>query len=625
MNRSDKNKEVAMKTLVRLATGTAALLLAGTAGAVEFSMGGATVTVSTKASLGAQFRVEDRDPALIGIANGGQAFSTNGDDGNLAWDQGDMTSLAAKLTSDLSVSLGEFGLFVRASGYGNPVLGEADYFDPADYGAGKESHATQANRVAKENEIRDHVGSDFDLLDAYVFGRFDVGERALNVKVGRQILNWGESVFVQHGLNALIAADVNQLRIPGFEVEEVQTPVGMAVLSLDLMENVGGEVFYQYEWQPTIIDATGTLMSTNDFAGIGGDQANLGFGRAGENSPATSPANPAGWCLPPPSLAPGLGSPCNPFGSTVPRDPNVEPSHTGQFGGKLSFFVPWLNDMDLSIYGANYHSRLPVSSGTSRSGPLSPADDASFFLEYPEDIQIYGTSFNTTVQFLDIALQGEYSMKVDQPLQVDDVELLLAGLGAPGQISPLAGGTLGNQYLRGWRRHDVSQADLSFTKVFGPFLGYDQLSLFVESGFAHVHDLPSPEVLAYDAPGTYTLNPGTAALNPATANGLPITPYSAYATASSWGYKAAARFTYNNVFGVLTFEPTFLFQHDVNGITPGPIVNFVEGRRQLNTIMSFNYLQTWNFDFGYAMFFGGGNQNLVHDRDYVDFAIKYSF
>jgi hypothetical protein len=623
MNRSNKNKEVAMKTLVRLGGGAAALLLAGTAGAVEFSMGGATVTVSTKASLGVQFRVEDRDPALIGIANGGQAFSTNGDDGNLAWDQGDLTSLAAKLTSDLSISMGEFGLFVRASGYGNPVLGDADYLDPADYGPSKEF--PQSRRVAKENEIRDHVGSDFDLLDAYVFGRFDVVGRALNVKVGRQIPNWGESVFVQHGLNALVSADVNQLRIPGFEVEEVQTPVGMAVLSLDLIENVGGEVFYQFEWQPTIIDATGTLMSTNDFAGIGGDQANLGFGRAGENSPATSVANPATWCMPPPSLAPGLGSPCNPFGSTVPRDANVTPSHTGQFGGKLSFFVPWLNDMDLALYAANYHSRLPVSSGTSRSGPLSPADDASYFLEYPEDIQIYGTSFNTTVQFLDIALQGEYSMKVDQPLQVDDVELLLAGLGAPGQISPLAGGTLGNQYLRGWRRHDVSQVDLSFTKVFGPFLGYDQLSLFVESGFVHVHDLPSPEVLAYDAPGTYTLNPGTAALNPATANGLPITPYSAYATATSWGYKAAARFTYNNVLGLFTVEPTLLFQHDVNGITPGPIVNFVEDRMQLNAILGVNYLQTWQFDLGYAAFLGSDYQNLVHDRDYVDFAIKYSF
>lgn len=600
----------------RLATFAAGMLLAGSAGAIDFTLGPAAFTLTNKASLGVTARIENRDSQLIGIANGGEAFSTNGDDGNLAWDRGDIVSGAAKLTSDLAISIGEFGLFVRGSALGNPVLADADLFDPADYGAGKEFG--QDERIAKEDAVHGHVGSDFDLLDAYVFGRFDVFERSLNIKLGRQLLNWGESVFVQHGLNALVAADVNQLRVPGFEIEEVQTPVGMAVISLDLIDGVGIEGFYQYEWQETIIDAAGTLMSTNDFAGIGGTQANLGFGRAGENSPAGT------TCKPPPSP----GSSCVPFGSTVPRGANNEPGESGQFGGKLSFFVPWLNDMDLAFYAAKYHSRLPVVSGTSRSGPVSPADDANYFLEYPEDIQLYGTSFNTTVPWFEVALQGEYSMKVDQPLQVDDVEILLSGLGVPSQISPLAGGSLGNQYLPGYRRHDVSQVDLSFTKVFGPMLGYDQLSMFVEGGFVHVHDLPPPEVLAYDAPGTYTMNPGTANLSPtnqALAFGLPQTPYSAYATASSWGYKGALRFTYNNVFGALTVEPTFLFQHDVNGVTPTPIVNFVEGRRQLNAILSTNYLQAWTFDLGYAMFFGGGPQNLIHDRDYVDFAIKYSF
>lgn len=615
---------LSVKPLAVLAAG---LLIPAAAGAVDFDMGGATVVITNKVSIGATMRMEERDPKLIGIANGGEAFSTNGDDGNLAWDQGDIVSGATKWTADLSVSKGDFGLFVRGSALANPVLQNADLFDPADYNPSTPTREFgQDARISKQNQVRDHVGSDFDLLDAYVFGRFDVFERSLSIKAGRQILNWGESAFVQHGLNALLAADVNQLRVPGFEIEEVQTPVGMVVISMDLIENMGVEGFYQYEWQGTVIDAAGTFMSTNDFAGIGGDQANLGFGRAYENQAASVIANPATWCLAPPSLAPGFGSPCIPYGSTVPRAPNVKPDHGGQYGGKLSFYIPALNDMDLALYGANYHSRLPVVSGTSRTGPITSADTANYFLEYPEDIQLYGLSFNTTVPWLfDIALQGEYSYKAGQPLQVDDVEILLAGLGAAGQISPLPGATLGNQYLPGYRRHDVSQIDLSFTKIFGPMLGYDQLSLFVEGGYVHVHDLPSPEVLAYDAPGTYTLNPGTAALNPSTAFGMPITPYDTYATADSSGYKAAARFTYNSVFGVLTVEPTFLFQHDLSGITPTPIVNFVEDRKQLNAILSVNYLQAWTFDVGYAMFFGGGVQNLVSDRDYLDFAIKYSF
>ena len=609
-----------MKNFLTLAALAAGMTAATGAQAVEFDLWSADAALNTKLSTGAAWRVENRDKSLIGIANGGTAFSTNGDDGNLAWNRGDMVSMATKITSDLSVSKGDYGLFVRGYALWNAALQTTDLFDEADYGAGKEFPVSEMN--AKQDDVKDKVGSDLNLLDAYVFGRFTLMDRTLLVKVGRQVLNWGESVFVQNGLNALITADVNHLRVPGWEIEEVQQPVGMALVSLDLIENVGIEGFYQFEWQHSTIDAAGTFWSTNDFAGIGGTQANIGFGRAGENSPGTT------LCEAPPPPPGASQTFCVPDGSTVPRGADVDASDSGQYGGKLSLYVPFLNDMDLAFYGANYHSRLPVLSGTSRSGPTgTPIDTSNYFVEYPEDIQLYGMSFNTTIPWLDVALQGEYSLKVGQPLQLDDVELLLAGLGAAGQISPVPGATLGQQYLRGWRRKDVEQIDISLTKVFGPLemLGYDQFSLFIESGFVNVKDMEKPEVLAYDAPATYTMNAGTAALNPAAAAGLPIVPYSAYATDTSWGYKVATRATYNNVFGVLTVEPTVVFQHDVDGTTPSPIVNFVEDRKQLNFILGMNYLQAWNFDVGYTSYFGAGNRNVINDRDFVDVSIKYSF
>lgn len=616
-------------SLTKLALFVGGALLSGAAGAVEFDMGGVTTTVSSRLSLGASWRMEEPDADLVGIGNGGNAFSTNGDDGNLAWDKGDMVASALKFTTDVSMTMGDFGLFVRGSGLYNNAMEDADLFDTADYLPNAMREQPLSELRAKEKAIKDHAGTDLDLLDAYIYGRFDIFERELLVKAGRQVLNWGESVFVQHGLNALISADVNQLRVPGWEIEEVQQPVGMAVVSLDLIENMGVEGFYQFEWQETIIDVPGSFWSTNDFAGIGGTQANIGFGRIAENHTASVVTDPSTWCMGPPDVlgpppAPP-GSPCIPFGSTVPRGETIEPSDGGQYGGKLSFYIPFLNDMDLALYAANYHSRLPVLSGTSRTGPTTSADTATYFVEYPEDIQLYGLSFNTTWSLLDVAIQGEYSLKVGQPLQLDDVELLLAGLGAAGQISPLAGGTLGGQYLRGWRRHDVDQVDISVTKIWSPTFAWDQLSMFVEAGFVNVRDMPSPRELAYDAPGTYTLNSGTAALNPSTAAGLPVVAYEDYADQYSWGYKAAARFTYNNVFNALTVEPTILWQHDVRGITPTPIVNFVEDRKQVNLILGVNYLQAWQFDLGYAMYLGDDPQNLLHDRDYVDFAVKYSF
>jgi hypothetical protein len=56
------------------------------------------------------------------------------------------------------------------------------------------------------------------------------------------------------------------------------------------------------------------------------------------------------------------------------------------------------------------------------------AKTARYFVEYPEDIQMIGLSFNTQIQRGGIALQGELTYRKDVPLQYDDVELLFAAL-----------------------------------------------------------------------------------------------------------------------------------------------------------------------------------------------------
>ena len=45
---------------------------------------------------------------------------------------------------------------------------------------------------------------------------------------------------------------------------------------------------------------------------------------------------------------------------------------------------------------------------------------------YPEDIQLYGFSFNTNVG--ETAIAGEIAYRKDEPLQIDDVEILYAAM-----------------------------------------------------------------------------------------------------------------------------------------------------------------------------------------------------
>jgi len=505
-----------------LATAIAAMLLPTAVYALDFQKDHVELRVDTRISVGASMRVADRDADNIGISNGGRAYSTNGDDGNLAFDKGDLTASAAKITSDATLSSGNYGVFVRGSYVFDPTLKDKRYFNRANYGQpGKEAPLSEyQDRTA---EVRDHLGNDAELLDAYVYGSNVLGTRTLTYKIGRQILNWGESTLVMNGLNSLVSGNANKLRVPGFEIDEALKPVGMAFASIDLVESLSVEGFYQFEWRRTDPDAAGSPLATNDFVGIGGTRANLSFAIPAEND----------------------------IGSTTPRAPDNRPKDGGQYGGALRYYLSQFNGVELALYAAKYHSRLPLVSGISANEPLRPFG-GSYFIEYPEDIRMYGLSFNSTLPY-GWALQGEYSLKKDQPIQIDDVELLLTGLGIPSQLNPSLGGASGNQYIKGYRRFDVSQFDFTLTRVFGPaqWLRNDQTIFVAEFAYDHVQGMPSASELRFDAPATYQPGYDPATDGPARAGflvnrgvfntdgsreDLPANE-AHYATANSWGYK----------------------------------------------------------------------------------------
>ena len=622
-----KNHDKTMRTLKLTAIACGCLATFG-AQAYSADHNGYTIELNNTVSIGAMMRAQDRDAKLIGIANGGKSYSTNKDDGDLAFDRGDIVSSVAKITSDFKVAKGDFGVFARASGFFNPSLnGKDDFFSNGrDYSpycdpspaCGKE--ATTAERNKKNQQVQDQVGRHIELLDAYLYGNTSLFNRSLNFKIGRQVLNWGESTFVLNGINSMVAFNANRARVSGFELSEAIIPTPMAWASIGLTDQTSVEGFYQLGWQKTIIDASGTFFSTNDFAGIGGNRANLGFGEFQENTPTTS----------------------------VQRASDRTPGSSGQFGGAFHAFLPWLHQSDVGLYAINYHSRLPVYSGISTASPVTPAGSpdpyaaatASYFAEFPKNIHLYGLSFNTSIPW-GLALQGEYSMKQGQPIQVDTVELLLAGLGAPSQIAGNQPGvTTGNKYLRGYRRKDVSQVDIGLTKIFSPskLFGYDQIIGAFEIAGMHVHGMESNDELRYDGPATDT--PGNAAIassvsasysqlaSALSGQAVSLTipqQKGGYADANSWGYNVLARLTYDNVFNLFTLNPTIRFVHDVKGNSPKPVSNFVEGRKQVSLSFGFRFRNEITTEVGYTNYFGGGKENLLADRDFFDASIKYSF
>ncbi|MGI2064745.1 DUF1302 domain-containing protein [Shewanella sp. MF08487] len=657
------------------------LLMIPSVNAISFNWGEVEGTFDSTWTAGASWRVGERDwEGQIGKVNQPQfdwsnysafnntkytsadiwaqpgSYSSNNDLSNLLYSQGDTTSEIVKGLHELSLKYKNYGLFARGMYFYDRKLndGNYDYNDPL---TGKEFDPCEDNR-ASEVQCKD-----IRLLDAFVYGNFDLNDGAnpLSIRVGNQVVSWGESTLIAHGISEINAVDLNILNAPGAELKEAFRPQGMVWASLGLTESLTVEAFYQYDWQPIWVPTAGSIFATNDFVGYGGyaQNAQLGFN-----------ANPdinldfmtqeyellAGMIASGQSISTqqlvsmALAYPTK---VTLVQD-EEKPSDDGQYGIKLGYYAPELGETEFGLYFMNYHSRRPLISGTAadfstgallsdlavlgqsagdinRELLLSLKSFSKAQVVYPEDIKLYGLSFNTLIG--DTSVAGEISHRQDEPLQIDDVELLFAGmpqqlanaglrpdLDGISQIKDVQPG----ETVDGFIRLDTTQAQMTFTHLFGPTLGLDNLTMLAEVGGVWIHDMPGFDELRLNGPGTSRSggNPDMPGIIQALHNGPETNPFP---TDFAWGYRLVAKADFNNVFAGVNMSPRMIFSHDVDGITPDPMFLFTEGRKSVALGVNFDYQNRWGADISYNNFFGGvGTTNAMADRDYVSFNIKYS-
>lgn len=616
------------RNLLAVSTAFALAAIGGQAAAFEFGdQDGFHGNVNTTIGYGIGWRTEDADDDLIGKAQfnptvsalglGSAAqraatgrYSVNGDDGDLAYDKWSPISNAVNATVELSLNYGaDWGAFVRGYGFYDFENNDRDNLSKA---------------------AKNRVGTQSRILDAFVFHNFSIAEREGNVRVGQQVVSWGESTFIQGGINAINPVDVSKLRVAGAELKNAFLPVNMLWTSYNFSDTFSAEFVYLFDFRRTDPDPVGTYFSTNDFAVIGGRYVMLNFGTVPQ--PVINPDLYEEVCRGANYGASDTGLPANLVAAgcsaAFPRSKTRDPKDSGQGGFALRYLAEGLNNTEFGFYALNYHSRVPLISGISVTGQAP--NTGSYFTEYPENIHLFGISFNSQLEATGIALQGELSYRPNQPFQVDDVELLFAGLSPLNVLIPQPYlrfvsqlGSYGpGEEIRGYERHKIAQLQFTGTKVFGPgnWLGSDQLALVGEVGFTHV-DLP--DNLRFNGDGTDT--GGGPDVNTGSGRN-PITQPGGFPTRFSWGYRLAMRADYNNLWGTpINLSPRIAFNHDVNGTTPGPGGSFLDGRKSVTLGAEANYLSRWVFDIAYTNFFGGGSYNLIHDRDFVQIAARYSF
>ena len=127
-------------------------------------------------------------------ANSNYDGSINSDDGRLNFDSGDLTAGTLKVVADIEADFGMARGFARVRGFYDAVLDSDSSFERSGINDDGEAEAIM------------HV----DLLDAYIDVDTDIGDMPVLVRVGKQVINWGESTFVLGGNSVFSPTQTNR-------------------------------------------------------------------------------------------------------------------------------------------------------------------------------------------------------------------------------------------------------------------------------------------------------------------------------------------------------------------------------------------------------------------------------
>ncbi len=523
-----------------LALGALGVLQSPPAGAFSFDMGGDIKgAFDTDITYGYMRRMQSAQPDTKATSYGNRALFP---------DKGDKLSSVIKFSHTLELKRGDMGFLAR----GNYFYDDA-YRDEI---------------LPPGNNRRLMRGS--DLTDAVFYTK--LGD-TVTLRVGKQVINWGESTFIQGGIADINTFDITKLRAPGADLKDAY--IGAKAIDMSWSDNNWTvEGFTLFKFDPVRVDAMCSPFATLDAIGDGG-----GFDAGGDGvlgGGCVAPGTPAGRC--------------DILGGGLVRVGDRRPSGNGQWGVAVrKFFPEFFNGGEVAVYAQNLHDHLPMISTYGKSG--------QFFVDYPRDIRRYGISFNTNIAGL--AVGGEYSIRKDAPIQM---------------LAPILNGRLSaavvpGSYQQGWTTSNRQQLQFTVQENWGVVhqLGADAGSSIVEVAFGRLGNLPT-----------------TGLFEPTLTKS-----WSGFQMKHSLTYQAA-------LFNLIALTPNFAYRWDMRGNSNelGGAKAFVAGRRAATIGLDFDYMGgRYKGGIGYTNFFGkrveknAANSllNGTYDRDFIQANVSVSF
>ena len=523
-----KKKKIALQKRNSQGLKMVILLLSGTpvaAWAGSFDIFGLDGQYQLQAAYSAAMRLHDPDDRIINSAPASSIplpdslklpESNNYDDGDRNFNKHALINNRLSMLGEIQLSSGDFGLLVRGDAFYDEVYHRSNdnSSPPSDQRhATINKSGTPTNRFSDEAQYYD--GQRARLLDAYVYGSWYLSdEAALNLRVGRHIAAWGESLFFAGIALAQAPADATKATVPGADVKSILLPVNQVSMQLALNDRLTLLGQYKLEFKPTELNPVGEFFSVADVVGPGAEftygiknplylqnlsDINLLSADLAEYvdligglllpnlplSPVTDVLsnilNTLVDPLLPPLSLPDLSliqPPGTPRYINVQRAPDVLPSDHGQYGVGVKYQVT--PDTSLGLYHLRYHNTTPApiqNYGSTLLLPLGPIPigtallglevPVTYNVHYFDGIHMSAMSFSTALFGANVGGEFIYRDGVDVLVDVDG-----------GLLGPVPTPV----------RAKVGQIDINALYVIGPRWFWDSLTVVGDVGYNWVAD-----------------------------------------------------------------------------------------------------------------------------------------
>lgn len=270
---------------------------------------------------------------------------------------GDMIINRVDLLSELDfIYQGKYGFRVSGAAWNEMAYGTNSVRNPAI------SSSNYANGAYNSYARRYIVGPSGELLDAFVFGTFELGQTSLSVKLGQHNVYWGESLYFVSNSIAYAQGAVDTIKAatsPGAEAKELYLPRNQLSAQMQLTDTFSVAGQYAFAWAPYRIVPGGTYFAS-------GDAARSDY------------------------AAPGL-----------PNGPDLTPKNHGDFGVNARWSPAELGGT-VGLYFRKFDEKLPWG-----FTQVTPAG-SSLRYNFARGTELYGVSFTRNISTVSVGTEMSF-------------------------------------------------------------------------------------------------------------------------------------------------------------------------------------------------------------------------